>query len=616
VKKARRLLLIGWDAADWSILQPLLDAGEMPTLGRLVRGGVSGPLLAMQPLVPAAQWTSLATGKRPWQHRVCHGFESVVGANEFVAATASQRRSLALWEMLAQSGRRSLVVGWPATHGARADNLVLVSDRYAQPTAAAGTRPWPPAPSGTYWPEQIADHLNPLRVSPEDLQSDVVAAYIPDWKKIDQKRDRRLGLLRLFLASDFSHQTALVALLAKKPWDFAAIHFPALGAISQLFLPYRAPRQDWISESEFGLYQPVLLGACRMLDKMLDQLAREAGQNAALMVVSAHGVSQRPISSATLRSGNQEAWKSPFGIFVTGGPGFAGQAAVVGATVLDVTPTILSYFGLSIGDDMEGRVLLEGFAQAREVSRVASWEPVRAAAPPAAEVSAGDSSQAAALRRESDWNLARSFLEAGHQAEALPVLESLFRNFPERAELAQALFHCQLILQKLSEAAETLEVLLERVPPGIWSLLPRAELCVARKEVREARPLVNQAWNLRPAHPDAMRRLGVLLLRLREWSLVADLARQALKQDENEPLAWAGLAEARLRQRQPAEAEEAALRAIRLNYYLPEAHFVLARALISQGKWEQGRQALQTLHRLQPGNRAAALYSRRAGLGL
>jgi len=166
------------------------------------------------------------------------------------------------------------------------------------------------------------------------------------------------------------------------------------------------------------------------------------------------------------------------------------------------------------------------------------------------------------------------------------------------------------------EAAETLEVLLERVPPGIWSLLPRSELCLARKEVREARSLVNQVWNLRPAHPEAMRRLGVLLLRLREWSLLADLARQALKQDENEPLAWAGLAEAQLRQRKPAEAEEAALRAIRLNYYLPEAHFVLARALISQGKWEQGRQALQTLHRLQPGNRAATLYSRRAGLGL
>ena len=28
-----RLLLVGWDAADWKIIDPLLAAGEMPHLG-------------------------------------------------------------------------------------------------------------------------------------------------------------------------------------------------------------------------------------------------------------------------------------------------------------------------------------------------------------------------------------------------------------------------------------------------------------------------------------------------------------------------------------------------------------------------------------------------------
>jgi len=238
-------------------------------------------------------------------------------------------------------------------------------------------------------------------------------------------------------------------------------------------------------------------------------------------------------------------------------------------------------------------------------------------APPTASDEAGGavgSPAAATLRRESDWNLAQSLLDAGRQEEACPVLDRLFRAFPERVELAQALFQCQLALQKLPEAAETLEVLLERTPPGIWSLFPRAELCCARKELREARSLVNQAWALHPTHPEAMRRLGLLLLRLREWNSLAELAQRALKLDESQPLAWIGLGEAQLRQHLPAQAEEAAMRAIRLNYYLPQAHFVLARALIAQGKWEPAREAMQTLHRLQPNNRAAAVYSRRAGL--
>jgi tetratricopeptide (TPR) repeat protein len=265
---------------------------------------------------------------------------------------------------------------------------------------------------------------------------------------------------------------------------------------------------------------------------------------------------------------------------------------------------------------MEGRVLMEGFVIPPEVTRVASWESAQnVSASPATEDAGatGTSKAAATLRRESDWNLARSYLDAARYEEALPVLERLFRAFPERAELGHSLFHCQLTLERHSEAEETLEVLLEELPAGIWSFLPRAELCLARKQMKEARSLVNQAWNLHPTHPEALRRLGLLLLRLREWSALAELAQQALKQDENEPLAWLGLAEAQLRKRLAAEAEEAALRAIGLNYYMPQAHFVLARAFIAQGKWQQARETMQILLRLQPANRVAATYAKRIG---
>jgi predicted AlkP superfamily phosphohydrolase/phosphomutase len=31
-----KILLVGWDAADWKIIHPLLDRGEMPNLARLI----------------------------------------------------------------------------------------------------------------------------------------------------------------------------------------------------------------------------------------------------------------------------------------------------------------------------------------------------------------------------------------------------------------------------------------------------------------------------------------------------------------------------------------------------------------------------------------------------
>jgi tetratricopeptide (TPR) repeat protein len=575
---ANRLLLVGWDAADWKILHPLIDAGEMPALCRIVETGASGALLSVQPMVPVAQWTSIATGKRPWQHRVCH------------PAIATRSRSFSLWEILGKAGKRSLVVGWPATHGSQPQNTVLVSERYAHPTAAPNIKPWPPAPPGTYWPREIGGRLDPLRMSPQDVQADVISRYIPDWKKIDQNRDRRLGQLRLFLATDFSYQAAMMSLLSGGNWDFAAVRFPALGAISPIFLP----------EAEVGLYQNVIRNACRRLDSMLRLLVQAAGTSASIVVVSPHGVNQRPGPVS-----DNEAWKSPHGIFAACGSAFASDALVFGATALDVTPTILTYFGLPIGDDMEGRVLLESFAKPPEVTRVPSWEQTPSAIPE--DTVCPDES----IRREADLNLARSYLDAARYEEARVVLERLFRAFPERADLAHSLFHCQLTLARHADAAETLEVLLEGVPPGIWSILPRAELCVARKQFSEARSLVSQALHLRPTHPDALRRLGMLLLRLREWSALAELTKQALKLDDNEPLAWLGLAEAQLRKKLAAEAEEAAMRAIGLNYYMPQAHFVLARAFIAQGKWDQARETMQALLQLQPNNRAAATYASR-----
>ena len=76
------------------------------------------------------------------------------------------------------------------------------------------------------------------------------------------------------------------------------------------------------------------------------------------------------LAEATPRAGNRRTASSP-----PADLGFAQDALVFGATVLDVAPTVLTWFGLPFGDDMEGRVLLESFGKAPEVTRVPSWEP-------------------------------------------------------------------------------------------------------------------------------------------------------------------------------------------------------------------------------------------------
>ncbi|MCD6290595.1 MAG: alkaline phosphatase family protein, partial [Anaerolineae bacterium] len=67
-KWSPRVLVIGWDGADWRILRPLMRAGYMPNLTALVERSAVGDLLSTQPAVTGPAWSSFMTGKSPARH--------------------------------------------------------------------------------------------------------------------------------------------------------------------------------------------------------------------------------------------------------------------------------------------------------------------------------------------------------------------------------------------------------------------------------------------------------------------------------------------------------------------------------------------------------------------
>ena len=52
---------------------PLIDAGKMPNLARLIEEGICGNIATLQPVLSPILWTSIATGKRAYKHGI-HGF--------------------------------------------------------------------------------------------------------------------------------------------------------------------------------------------------------------------------------------------------------------------------------------------------------------------------------------------------------------------------------------------------------------------------------------------------------------------------------------------------------------------------------------------------------------
>ena len=66
----KRLLLVGWDSADWKIMHPMIDAGHLPGVARLVESVTSGNITTLEPQLSPMLWTSIATGKMAYHHGV------------------------------------------------------------------------------------------------------------------------------------------------------------------------------------------------------------------------------------------------------------------------------------------------------------------------------------------------------------------------------------------------------------------------------------------------------------------------------------------------------------------------------------------------------------------
>jgi tetratricopeptide (TPR) repeat protein len=375
-KASCKVLLIGWDAADWKVIHPLMEAGKMPNVQRLVKNGATGQIATLHPPLSPMLWTSIATGKRPFKHGI-HGFtEPAPDGSGVRPVTNLSRKSKALWNILNQNGLRSVVIGWWPSHPAEPINGVMVSDRYHRASGPLDAG-WA-LPDNTVHPAELAGTLADLRMHPDLLAPRMVEPFIPLAKEIDQDRDTRLAVFLRTLAECMSIHSAAVWLLDNQPWDFFAVYYEAIDHFCHAFMKYHPPRQSWIAERDFELYHNVVSMAYRFHDEMLGTLLKKAGDDATVVLMSDHGFHPdhlRPACIPDIPAGPAIEHRD-FGVFAISGPGIKKDELLHGASVLDVAPTILTLYGLPVGEDMDGKALSQAFVNTPKAAFVPSWEEI------------------------------------------------------------------------------------------------------------------------------------------------------------------------------------------------------------------------------------------------
>jgi hypothetical protein len=434
-------------------------------------------------------WTSIATGKRAYKHGV-HGFsEPDPEGRGCRPITNLSRKTKAIWNILNQEGKRCNVVGWWPSYPVEPINGVMVANHYQEATAALG-KPWLMQP-GTVHPDRLIEPLKELRIHPQEIDEEQLLLFVPNAAEVDQTKDKRLYSLAKTIAECSSIHGAATGIMQLEPWDFMGIYYDAIDHFGHGFMKYHPPKSPWISQEDFDLYNGVIETAYRFHDLMLGTLMTLAGDDATIIICSDHGFHPdrlRPQFLPNEPAGPAEEHR-PFGIVAMKGPGIKKDEVIFGANLMDITPTILTLFGLPIGTDMDGKPLVNALENNPQVQYIESWDLLLgecAMHPPNLRVDSVES-QAAIQQlvelgyieapdanveeavqqtvKELNYNLARSYIDANHHAEAIPILEELWEKYPDEGRFGVNLLQSFLELQQVKIARETFEKFNARKKP-------------------------------------------------------------------------------------------------------------------------------------------------------
>jgi predicted AlkP superfamily phosphohydrolase/phosphomutase len=258
---ANRVLVVGWDGADWDILDPLLAAGELPALQGLIGRGSRGVSRSCLPSHSWAAWPTFLTGRDPGGHGVFDILEYRPGATRRLPV--SYRSILApTWpQRLSDAGKTTLLVNVPLTYPPPelrgvviAGGVVPPGRTFSHPAETGPRLGWPI--NGGSW--------TTFRNRPLELVADV--------EELTRKR-----------------AAAMRTLLDEEPWDAACIVFVSPDRIQHCLLEYVHPGHPAYAEASASPVADRVRDVYRLLDRELASLVERTDEDDLVVLMSDHG---------------------------------------------------------------------------------------------------------------------------------------------------------------------------------------------------------------------------------------------------------------------------------------------------------------------------------------
>ncbi len=388
--KGPKVLFVGVDGATWKVIGPLLEKGQLPVLGRLVREGAHAPDFdtlegGASPLI----WTTIATGRAPKDHGIT-SFTTDMPKGVKVPVTSTSRKARAIWEIATQRGQSTGVIGYWASWPAEQIDGYVITD-HANPAFSefmfADGRLWTGADPARlsqlrrdFFPLEIAPTLSRHWVSRDDFpyadmqrRGGFSSAQMELFKRAPWNVfEDYYSLLKTMYRVDYPLFLAARDLMARRPTDLVMLYLHGPDPIQHMAWDLAEPEAFAVPNPNLERDRGLVTGVYRAVDTMLGELLDAVGPETWVIVASDHGAEASPEATGNPRAGRPGEHFSAKGVLFIRGPQVKAGVRIRGATPYDLMPTFAWLLGLPLSEEFEGRILTEAFAK-----RFVSRQPVR-----------------------------------------------------------------------------------------------------------------------------------------------------------------------------------------------------------------------------------------------
>jgi len=263
LRKNPRLLIIGLDSTPPKLLfEDFRD--KLPNLREMMDSGLAAPLRTIHPPITIPAWMAMCTGKDAGQMGV-YGFRTRKG-NSYTEFSLSFSNAFSqvkkIWDVLAEHGKRSILVGIPPSYPTYPINGKMVSCFLC--------------------PDATKDYTYPPSLKRE-IES-LVGEYVFDVVFRTEERDKLLHQAFEMTEKRFK---LIEHLLKKEKWDLFMFVEIGVDRIQHAFWKYYDPEHPLHEPGH--RYKDVILDYYKLIDGWIGKLVSVVDKNTTVLVVSDHG---------------------------------------------------------------------------------------------------------------------------------------------------------------------------------------------------------------------------------------------------------------------------------------------------------------------------------------